>query len=56
MIGQFCLDAHLPERGNLYTHRAPYKPEGIQECPLSILYLVIFILIEFFENEMKYLG
>ena len=47
MIGQLCLDAHLPERGNLYMHCAPYMPEGIQECPLSILYLVILILMEF---------
>ena len=49
MIGQLRLDAHLPERVNLYTHCAPYKPEGIQECPFSILYLVILILIEFFK-------
>ena len=49
MISQLRLDAHLPERGNLYTHCAPYMPEGIQECPLSILYLVILILMEFFK-------
>ena len=30
MIGQLRLDAHLPERGNLYMHCAPYMPEGIQ--------------------------
>ena len=50
MIGQLCLDAHLPERGNLYTHCARHKPEGNQESPLSILYLniIILILIEIF--------
>ena len=38
MIGQLCLDAHLPERGNLYMYRAPYTPEGIQECPFQFIY------------------
>ena len=47
MIGQLCLDTHLQESGNLYTHCAPYEPEGIQECPLSILYLFMLILMEF---------
>ena len=54
MIGQLYLDAHLPERGNLYTHWAPYKPEGIQECPLSILYSFILILMEFFKVWNKH--
>ena len=49
MIGQLRLDAHLQERGNLYTHCPPYKPQGIQECPLSNLYLVILFLMEFFK-------
>ena len=49
MIGQLCLDAHLAEHGDLYTHCAPYKAEGIQESHLSILYLIIIILMEFFK-------
>ena len=44
VICQLRLDAHLPERGNLYSHCAPYKAEGIQECHLSILYLVILVV------------
>ena len=53
MIGQLCLDPHLTEHGNPYTHCAPYRPEGIQECPLSILYLIILILLEFFKVGTK---
>ena len=33
---------------NSVHHCAPYRPEGIQECSLSILYLIMLILIEFF--------
>ena len=43
-----CLDAHMPARRNLYRHCAPYKQEGIQECSLLILYLIIVILMEYF--------
>ena len=36
LIGQLCLDAHLPIRcqhiGNLCTQCSSYKPEGIHEC------------------------
>ena len=40
-----CVEMHiLPQRGSLYTQCAPYKPEGIQEWPVSILYLFILIL------------
>ena len=53
MIGQFCLDTHLPERGNLYTHCAPYKLEGIQECLFSILFSIILILMEISKYELS---
>ena len=53
MIGQLCLDVHFPERGNLYTQCEPYKPEDIQESPLSILYLFIIILMKFLKYELS---
>ena len=50
MNGQLCLDAHVPESRNMYTHCEQYQPEGIQEWStfIYLAYLLKIILMDFF--------
>ena len=57
LIGQLCLDAHLSKYGNLYRQRATYKHAINQRVSksvlLSMLYVFIIILMEFFNHELS---